>query len=374
MKHIPKVLIITNIPSPYRVDFFSYLQHNYPSFNFQILFTKVNEDNRKWDVDLDKITNIEFLNSCVIKYKKSDDFYYLHIPFGLIEKLNSINPDVIVAFEYNLSAFISLQWAKCNNKKYINLTDGTLNSEKNINYIQKLLRKYIISKSDAFIASSSKAKEKLLHYNAPQDKIYISYLSENLNPFLNHEPKVSRDTKTTNILFVGQIIERKGIDLLLKALEGIQQNFVLRLVGGGDDKYISKINELCKSLKLQGRVEIIRFLNRDDLIQEYDWCDLFVFPSRVDCFGLVMLEALAMKKFQIVSKYADGSYDIINDNSGILIDPYDTKMFHKILEEHIKSCKKVKVDNAIINKFKFSNTVIGFMDAINNVMKKEEIK
>ena len=77
--------------------------------------------------------------------------------------LKNLNPDVIIGSEYNLSAVQTFLWAKGRGIPYINLTDGTLRSETYIGRIQKLTRKLIISRSDGFLASSTKAKEKLLH-------------------------------------------------------------------------------------------------------------------------------------------------------------------------------------------------------------------
>lgn len=46
-----KAVFITNIPSPYRVDFFAYLQKHYPEYEFHIIFSGAGMENRKWSVD-----------------------------------------------------------------------------------------------------------------------------------------------------------------------------------------------------------------------------------------------------------------------------------------------------------------------------------
>ena len=47
-----KAVFITNIPSPYRVDFFAYLQKHYPEYEFHIIFSGAGMENRKWSVEL----------------------------------------------------------------------------------------------------------------------------------------------------------------------------------------------------------------------------------------------------------------------------------------------------------------------------------
>ena len=50
-----KAVFITNIPSPYRVDFFSYMQKNFPEYEFHIIFSGAGMENRKWSVEMEEI-------------------------------------------------------------------------------------------------------------------------------------------------------------------------------------------------------------------------------------------------------------------------------------------------------------------------------
>ena len=62
-----RVAIITNIPAPYRVDFFDYLQKNYRDYEFTVIYSSKNEDNRSWEIDQEKMKNSIFLESKTIK-------------------------------------------------------------------------------------------------------------------------------------------------------------------------------------------------------------------------------------------------------------------------------------------------------------------
>ena len=46
-----KVLLITNIPAPYRVDLFYYMQTHQQTHEFFVIYTNRNEDNRQWVID-----------------------------------------------------------------------------------------------------------------------------------------------------------------------------------------------------------------------------------------------------------------------------------------------------------------------------------
>ena len=77
-----KAVFITNIPSPYRVDFFSYMQKNFPEYEFHIIFSGAGMENRKWSVEMEEIEHYHFLKSKTIIIRKRFDDRYVFIPVG----------------------------------------------------------------------------------------------------------------------------------------------------------------------------------------------------------------------------------------------------------------------------------------------------
>ena len=65
-------------------------------------------------------------------------------------------------------------------------------SERNIGKLQKVTRKIITKNCDAALASSTKAKEKLLAWGIPEEKIFLSLLTLDISPFLNIDSKTSK--------------------------------------------------------------------------------------------------------------------------------------------------------------------------------------
>lgn len=180
-----KVALITNIPSPYRVDLFYHIQTTVRKHELHVIYTNEREGNRLWNIREDKLLNSYVLHSKVIELNGRIDKRFVHLPVSIGKKLYEIEPDVVIAMEYNLAALQALWWCKRNKKKFIHLTDGTLLSERNIGKIQKLTRKIITKNCDAAIASSTKAKEKLLAWRVPEGKIFISLLTVDTKPYLN---------------------------------------------------------------------------------------------------------------------------------------------------------------------------------------------
>lgn len=359
-----KVAIITNIPSPYRVDFFYYLQKHYKDFDIFIIYTGTNEDNREWHINKSKIKNSIFAKSKVIKLNQKLDVKYIHIPHNIGKILTHLKTDIVIGMEYNPSALQAFLWCKIHHKKFIHWTDGTLNSEKDINKIQYISRKIIINHADAYIASSTKAKEKLLFYGAPENKVIISLLTVDLNNY----KKICCHSMKNRILYVGRISFGKGLDLLLEALTKVEHKFELHIVGDGPER--RTIAALVQKMNLEKQVVFEGFKENEELIQCYRECDVFVFPSRQDCFGLVILEALCAGLPVIASRYADGVYDtIIEDTNGYIVDPYDAdEMAQKIdmaLDHELRLSGNCSIE---LGKFRMEAVASCFMEAISSVL------
>lgn len=358
-----RVAIITNIPAPYRVDFFDYLQKNYQDYQFTIIYSSRNEDNRSWKIEQGKMGNSVFLESKTIKIKKRYDNYYLHIPTGVAKTLKQIKPDVIVGSEYNPTIIQALQYCTKHKIPFVSWTDGTLFSERNRNFVQKFLRKYVVSKASAYIASSSKSKEAQIHYGAKEEKCHISYLTVDVEKYIQ-KPQGQGNGK---ILCVGSLIERKGVDLLLNALAKVNCEYDLYLAGDGQEK--ETLKKQAEMLNISKKIHFLGQLNREELLKHYADSDLFVLPTREDCFALVILEALCAKLPIVCSKYADGAYDLIEEGkSGFITDPYNADGFAGCIEK-ILTNKELrenmrKQSAEIVDKFRFSSVAQGYMDAI----------
>ncbi len=362
MLKMKKVAIVTNIPAPYRIDLFYYLMTNFKDYEWNIIYANHGVENRQWSINTKKMIHTYFFKTKEIKIQDNMDIRHIHIPIGVGKVLNNISPDIIIAWEYNPIAVICLFWCKIHHKKFIHLTDGTLYSERNIGKIKKYIRKIIVKYADACLASSSKAKEKLLFWGAADNKIFISLLTINVTEFeeLKKEPQPRR------ILYVGSMVKRKGLDLLINALAEMKKDFDLHIVGNGTENEISALKQLAIGKNVIDKITWCGFKEGKALLDEYRKAELFVLPTREDCFGLVLLEAMCAKLPIITSKYADGAYDIIKEGiNGYIIDPFNAKEFGKAMDKALGNLElKNGAEMTSFEKFKFRNVVQGYLDAI----------
>ena len=361
------LLIVTNIPSPYRVDFFHYLQTNVTEYDIHIMFQSGNEKSfRTWNGGEEKLKNTHFLRSKVIK-KTGFDQTEKYIPSGTTKVLNEVRPDIVVCMEYNPCAIMVKHWCNKNKIPYISWTDGTRLSEAHIGFLQKLSRKYIIRNTKAFIASSTAAKENQIYLGADPEKIHISFLTVDLSKYTLSGSETPKQ-KPFGMLCVGSLIKRKGMDLLLDALGMIKdEDWKLTVAGEGPEK--EALLQQAKESGISERITFTGFIEGEALRDLYAQSSVFILPTREDCFGLVTLEAMCAGLPVISSKYADGARDLVEDGiTGFIVDPYDPEQLSKVISSLINDPEKTKIMGRAgrerSEQFAFEKVSKGFIEAV----------
>ena len=138
---------------------------------------------------------------------------------------------------------------------------------------------------------------------------------------------------TLNILFIGYLMERKGIKELLRAYEMLKDyganNTRLFLVGR--DLSGSYVDAFIKSHGLQGRVIPIGTVLHDHIKRWLEFADIFVLPSHSEGLPTVLFEALYMRKPAIFTTVGGISDVIENMEQAILIEPKSAAAIAKAL-------------------------------------------
>ncbi|MBT9169693.1 MAG: N-acetyl-alpha-D-glucosaminyl L-malate synthase [Actinobacteria bacterium] len=181
-------------------------------------------------------------------------------------------------------------------------------------------------KSDKVIAISSFTKDEIMRLTHVQAEV-IPYGAP-----LEVAEVFPGETSTKGpeiVLFVGRIIERKGLSYLIEAMSKVVAEIEAQLVivGEGDRRA-----ELERRVREKGLEETVMFagqVSTDRLQELYQKCQVFVLPSIVDSrgdtegLGVVLLEALTYKK-PVVATDVGGIRDVIqNERTGLLVPQKD---------------------------------------------------
>jgi glycosyltransferase involved in cell wall biosynthesis len=143
------------------------------------------------------------------------------------------------------------------------------------------------------------------------------------------KPRPGSAMDKKEIIFVGRLVERKGVKYLIQAYHRIRDEIPHRLIIIGDGPQRNALEELVQGLDLKDRVIFAGMIPTHDLEGYYKNCSFMVLPAVYDRkgdtegLGVVLLEAMSYSK-PVVASRIGGITDIVADQvNGILVPPED---------------------------------------------------
>lgn len=155
-----------------------------------------------------------------------------------------------------------------------------------------------LRKASFIITDSEFTRQQLMQFNiVPSNKIKTIYGGVE-RPQLNYQLDLISNKYGISkpfILYVGGFIKRKNVQRLLYAFAGLKnyQNYILILVGWGRPPAIAEIKKIINLLNLQENCKLLHNISDAELSCLYSNCEIFIFPSLYEGFGLPILEAMA---------------------------------------------------------------------------------
>ena len=133
-------------------------------------------------------------------------------------------------------------------------------------------------------------------------------------------------------LFVGRVAHEKNIGFLIEALVHARRlNPEVLLVVAGEGPAMADLQAQVRTLGLHGAVRFIGYLDRQrDLPDCYAAADVFVFASRTETQGLVLLEAMAAG-LPVIALAEMGTIDILAPGRGAFCPPAEPRAFGEML-------------------------------------------
>jgi len=352
-----RVAIITNIPTPYRDGVYDHLCEN-DHISIKVIYCNKSEPNRNW-----KSTERHHPHAFLDSKQIASNGQYIHISWSIVHRLSAINPDVVISSGYGPVMLQALLWAKLKGKKHIVFTDGSIHSERALSKIHKLARRIFFGLSSAFIGASDKSINLFSSYGIRNDDIFKSCLCVNNKLFL---PKPKQE-KQYDILFVGQMIERKMPLFFADVAEQIQKqrgSCSALLIGSGP-----LLESLKKRLdQTSVDYQILGFIQPAELPKHYASSRIFLFPTEWDPWGVVANEACASGLPVLTTSEAGVAGELVIHRENGFIIPADIKRWAATAcelldnEDLYKSMSKKAILRA--NEYNVSRASDGIVDAI----------
>lgn len=203
---------------------------------------------------------------------------------------------------------------------FINRSDNPLGfSFNSLGKLEKL--QDVNKKIHHFIVASEYMKEHLQLHAFKEEKITVNPL------YASKKFEYSTSTVFTEnkiLLFVGQLINGKGLDALLKSMKKINDEYNLVVVGEGKQEEYFK--HYVKELKIEDRVTFVGKLSHEELLEYYKKSYCLIVPSvSPETFNLVGIEAQKVGLPVIATNVGGISQWLKDDVNGLLVKPNDIK-------------------------------------------------
>lgn len=282
-----KVLWLTSLPSPYRVDFFNLLGE---SCDLTVCYeAAINSEREKSWINLDSTHfHSVFLKHIEIK----------GVPFCPgFPKYITRDFDVVLISNYICPTAV---WAIGKLRRlgipYFIVADGAYIHEESKPV--SFLKRKLMSKAAYFLSSGAVTTRYFMYYGVQREQIYEYHFTSLwqkdilLEPPAPQEKRRERErlgiTESQIVLSVGQFVYRKGYDVLLSACEGLPDDMGIYIVGGNPTEEYLRLKEE-KNLE---HVHFVGFQSKEELAGYYRAADCFALPTREDIWGLVVNEAM----------------------------------------------------------------------------------
>lgn len=129
-----------------------------------------------------------------------------------------------------------------------------------------------------------------------------------------------------SLLYVGRVVQQKGVRTAIEALALLSEDFTLTIVGDGDPVYASALRRLASELGVAPRVSFEPGRGHDELIETYRSADAVVFPVEwEEPWGLVPLEAMALGRPVVATGRGGSGEYLVNRRNSLLFQPRDAE-------------------------------------------------
>ena len=321
------LVLVTNIPTPYRTAFFNTLQQELLQVeqSLHVVYCSKTETGRHWNFNAEENNYpFTFLKGWHPEFKG----YYPHINFGLLSTLKKLKPKwIMMAGSWNAPATVSIIL----NKKKLQCpllfwSEGHFDAQVRANKYVDFLRKTILNQINYYVVPNVKSKEYILHYNSDAvvdflpntvDEQFFSLSKNDSKEEYRIQNNLPLDK--TVLVLVSSLDTRKGVLDFYEAFKYAKQNnlYVVQ-IGTGDFYEILKKNIVADGL--ENNYRLTGQLNSKEVRSYLIAADVFVLPTKSDPNPLSPIEAAFLKKALLVSSKAGNANDLIpNQENGWII-------------------------------------------------------
>jgi glycosyltransferase involved in cell wall biosynthesis len=372
---LKKVLIVTNIPNPYRIPLFNVLNRELmeSGTELRVCFGAQSSANRKFRLDMGECQfAYEYLNSASIKLPGKGKALLTYS--GVLKVVDREKPDIVIVAGFSIATFKLWFRAMFRDLKYIIWCGSLRTKSRKDSWSRILFRKMLARRASGFIAYSSSTREYFMQLGIDKSKIKIAINTTDTHFFAEQTRRIRSGLKESDkkiLLAIGYLRRLKRFDQLLrvvKVLSTRRGDFVLLIVGDGP--YRTQLDEMVEDFAIGEFVQFEGFKQKTELPSYLAGADCFLFPSDYDIWGMVLNEAMAAGVPCIASIHAGATHDLIKEGeTGFAVDFEETERAADRINwilDHPADARRIgdKAARFIADHAGLQNSARGFIDAI----------
>jgi glycosyltransferase involved in cell wall biosynthesis len=372
----PLIVIVTNLPTPYRIPLFNVLDRALSriGLSLHVIFGAKSEARRKWSVPLEEC---EFSYTILeprgfkVSGAESVSFFYP----GLVRTLYRERPVAVITDGFSVATTKLWLFKTLLQAKHL-IWSGATGTEANAGHLaRRIQRRVLIRAADGFVAYGSRAKRYLMGLGAPESRISVATNTVDIR-FFETESEFWRkkiapsDEKV--LLCVSNVTPGKNIVGLLavaRHLVNMRQDFILKIVGDGPE--MEHCRQLVSKLGLGEFVSFEGYKQKAELPKYLAESRCLIFPTRHDVWGLVVVEAMAAGVPCFASLNAGVAEDLIrHGENGFVVDFSDAERVARQVSEFLDNPALgadigIKARECVRKKANLDICAQGFVQALN---------
>jgi glycosyltransferase involved in cell wall biosynthesis len=243
-------------------------------------------------------------------------------------------------------------------------------------------RKHALERFKRVIAVSNYTKSLALKAGVSESKIDVIYNSCDEKFFFYGKDKDTvrkkRNFRSNDkiILFVGNLIRRKGLLLLIESLNllrGTIPDFLALIVGQGED--LQNLNSMVNKYGLNRNVKFCGRVSKTELSELSTVADVFVLPSTSEGHSVALLEAMA-SGLPIVASDIEGNKESVQDGvNGLLFkkasrEELAEKLANVLTDQNLKQSMSIKSSETYLKKFSTKTQIDNYLKIYSSLLKK----
>lgn len=327
-----RLVILTEIISPYRIPLFNCLAQD-SEVDLHVIFLSENDPGlRQWKVYKEEI---RFSHEVLPSWRRRVGKSNVLLNGRVLHALRQAAPQAILCGGYNyVASWQALMWARFRNVPFLLWSESNRYDARGGHAIVEMLKAEFIQNCDGFVVPGRSAEEYLDAHNLRKDRIFTAPNAVDNDLFCSLAQVARQDATAVRreldlpnryVLFVGRLVPEKGVFELLQAYAALDQDLrqQVGLVFVGDGSCRAELQKQASALT-EGTIKFPGFAQRDQLPAYYALAEMLVLPTYTDTWGLVVNEAMACGLPVIVSRVAGCVSDLIQENqTGLVIEPKD---------------------------------------------------